>query len=57
MRTITKTISVQAPAPKVWEVLTSPRFVPEWADAFTPGARAESDWMPAATSPGPATTA
>lgn len=44
MRTITKTITVQAPANKVWEVLTSPRFVPEWADAFAPGARAESDW-------------
>lgn len=46
MRTLTKTITVRAPASKVWEVLTSPRLIPEWADSFSPGATAESDWLP-----------
>lgn len=44
MRNIDKSIHVRAPAAKVWEVLTSPRYVPEWAGAFMPGAKAESDW-------------
>jgi len=46
MRTLTKTITIRAPASKVWEVLTSPRLIPEWADSFTPGATAESEWLP-----------
>ena len=59
MRIIDKSIHVRAPAARVWEVLTSPRYVPEWASCFMPGARAESDWRPGSevtwTSDDPAT--
>ena len=44
MRTIDKSIELNASPARVWEVLTTPGLIPRWAGAFSPGANAESDW-------------
>jgi uncharacterized protein YndB with AHSA1/START domain len=43
---VEKTIEINAPASKVWDVLTSPEHTREWAPEFSGGAafHIESDW-------------
>ena len=45
---VEKTIDINAPASKVWEVLTSPAYTGEWAPEFSGGTEfhIESDWKP-----------
>ena len=43
---IEKTIDINAPASKVWEVLVHPDWLKRWASAFSEGTYAESDWEP-----------
>lgn len=42
--TIKKHIEVNADAGKVWDVLTMPDFVAQWASAFGEGTTVETDW-------------
>lgn len=42
--TIRKTISINAAAGRVWEVLLDPRFTKEWGGEFMAGCYVESDW-------------
>lgn len=44
MEIIEKSIEINAPASKVWEVLITPDLVREWISAFGEGTYAESDW-------------
>ncbi len=44
--TIRKTISIDAPAGKVWEVLLEPEFTRKWGGEFMEGCYVESDWSP-----------
>jgi uncharacterized protein YndB with AHSA1/START domain len=46
MQTIEKTIEIDAPVEKVYEVLVNPRFTRAWGNAFSEGAYVESDWKP-----------
>jgi uncharacterized protein YndB with AHSA1/START domain len=44
---INKSIEINAPASKVWDVLTKPQFVDQWAAEFSssgPKISVESDW-------------
>jgi len=45
---VEKTIEINAPASKVWDVLTRPEYTGEWAPEFSGGAEfhIESDWKP-----------
>ena len=45
---VEKTIEINAPASKVWDVLTRPEYTGEWAPEFSGGAKfhIESDWKP-----------
>ncbi len=45
---VDKTIEINAPASKVWDVLTSREHTAEWAPEFSGGAgfHIESDWKP-----------
>src|SRR5437667_6899994 len=45
---VDKTIEINAPASKVWDVLTSPEHTRQWAPEFSGGAQfhIESDWKP-----------
>jgi uncharacterized protein YndB with AHSA1/START domain len=45
---VEKTIEINAPITKVWDVLTSPEYTSEWATEFSGGAEfhIESDWKP-----------
>jgi len=45
---VEKTIEINAPASKVWDVLTSPEYISEWAPEFAGSAEfpIESDWKP-----------
>jgi uncharacterized protein YndB with AHSA1/START domain len=45
--TVEKSIEINAPAAKVWEVLTNPALNRQWIEQFWPGFGAlESDWQP-----------
>jgi len=44
MQTIERSTDIDAPASTVWTVLTTPDYIGQWADAFMPGANAQSDW-------------
>jgi uncharacterized protein YndB with AHSA1/START domain len=46
MQTIEKTIEIDAPIEKVYEVLVNPQFTRAWGNAFSEGAHVESDWKP-----------
>ena len=45
---VEKTIEINAPAAKVWDVLTRREYTAEWAPAFSGGTpfHIESDWQP-----------
>jgi uncharacterized protein YndB with AHSA1/START domain len=49
MQTIEKSIEIDAPIEKVYEVLTNPQLVRGWASAFSEGTYAETDWQPGST--------
>jgi uncharacterized protein YndB with AHSA1/START domain len=49
MPTIEKSIEIDAPIEKVYEVLTNPKLVRGWANAFSEGTYAETDWQPGST--------
>ena len=49
MPTIEKSIEIDAPIEKVYEVLTNPELVRGWASAFSEGTYAETDWQPGST--------
>jgi uncharacterized protein YndB with AHSA1/START domain len=42
--TVRKSVSIDAAAGKVWEVLLEPRFTKEWGGEFMEGCYVESDW-------------
>ena len=42
--TISKSIEIEAPKKKVWEVLLSPEYVNIWTSEFSEGSTVESDW-------------
>lgn len=44
MKTLKKTINIEAPKEKVWEVLTKDAYTREWYAAFSEGAHAVTDW-------------
>jgi uncharacterized protein YndB with AHSA1/START domain len=44
MKSIRLDVEIDAPVWKVWEVLTTPRLISQWAQAFMPGLIAESAW-------------
>lgn len=44
--TIKKTVEVQAPPAKVWDVLLEPSSIKEWAKAFSEGTHVETTWQP-----------
>jgi uncharacterized protein YndB with AHSA1/START domain len=46
MQTIEKTIEIDAPIEKVYEVLVNPQYTRAWGNAFSAGAYVESDWKP-----------
>lgn len=43
-KTIVKTVEINAPSAKVWDVLFEPENLKKWAAAFYPGTYAESTW-------------
>jgi uncharacterized protein YndB with AHSA1/START domain len=43
--TIKKHVEVNATADKLWEVLTAPQYVSQWANAFGEGTYVETDWQ------------
>jgi uncharacterized protein YndB with AHSA1/START domain len=45
MKTITKSIFINAPKSKVWEVLISDQYTPEWYSVFSEGSHVETDWQ------------
>ncbi|MDQ3109607.1 MAG: SRPBCC domain-containing protein [Bacteroidota bacterium] len=44
MKTITKSIFINAPESKVWEVLTADEYTRQWYSVFSPGSHAQTDW-------------
>jgi len=44
MKTIQKTILIQAAPAKIWDVLTQDQYTREWYTAFSEGTHATSDW-------------
>lgn len=46
MQTIEKSIEIDAPIEKVYEVLVNSQFTRQWGNAFSEGAYVESDWKP-----------
>ena len=42
---IDKTIEIDAPAAKVWEVITNPGINSQWVAEFSPGMQLVSDWQ------------
>jgi uncharacterized protein YndB with AHSA1/START domain len=46
MQTIEKTIEINAPVEKVYQVRINPQFTRAWGNAFSEGAHVESDWKP-----------
>lgn len=45
IQTIKKTIDINAPKEKVWEVLLLDKYTLQWYEAFGPGSHAETDWQ------------
>lgn len=41
---IDKTIKINAPASKVWQVLTESLYTDQWVSGFSPGLKLESGW-------------
>lgn len=44
MKTIEKSIRIQASPEKIWEVLTLDRYTKDWYSVFSPGSYALTDW-------------
>jgi uncharacterized protein YndB with AHSA1/START domain len=42
--TIKKSIEINTPKERVWEVLLNPRFVNTWVSEFSEGSQVEADW-------------
>lgn len=42
--TINKTVKIDAPKERVWEVLLSPKLVNTWVSEFSEGSHVEADW-------------
>lgn len=45
MKTIEKSIEIDAPEEKVWDVLTKDAHTREWMSIFSPGTHALTDWQ------------
>lgn len=45
MKTIRKSIALNASKEKVWDVLTQDKYTRDWLSAFSPGSHAISDWQ------------
>ena len=45
IQTIKKSIDIDAPKEKVWEVLLLDKYTLRWYAAFSPGSHAETDWQ------------
>lgn len=45
MKTIRKSIALDASKEKVWDVLTKDQYTRDWLGAFSPGSHAISDWQ------------
>ncbi|RVU01406.1 SRPBCC domain-containing protein [Mucilaginibacter limnophilus] len=45
IKTIKKTITIDAPAQKVWDVLMKDEYNIQWYAYFMPGTKAETDWQ------------
>jgi len=46
MKTIKKSILIQASGEKIWDVLTLDRYTRDWYSVFSPGSYAVTDWKP-----------
>jgi len=44
IKTINKTVQIQANADRVWQVLTEDRYTRQWYSEFKEGSHAETDW-------------
>lgn len=44
MKTIKKSIEIEAPKEKVWDVMLNDKFTKIWYSEFKEGSRAETDW-------------
>lgn len=44
-QTIKKHLEVNGTAEKLWEILTTPEYVKQWANAFSEGTYVETDWQ------------
>lgn len=45
LRPIKKSIEIQAPEDKIWRVLFTSDYIPEWYTAFGDGIKADTDWQ------------
>ncbi|HRO43305.1 MAG TPA: SRPBCC domain-containing protein [Flavipsychrobacter sp.] len=45
MKTIKKSITINAPKERVWEVLLQDQYTREWYSEFKEGSHAETDWQ------------
>ncbi len=45
LQAIHKTIDINAPAEKVWQVLLDEKHIREWYKSFGEGVMAETDWQ------------
>ena len=43
-RTIKKSIDINAPKSRVWDVLTDDKYTRQWYSEFSPGTYADTDW-------------
>jgi len=48
-KTIRKSIDINAPKEKVWQVLIEDNFTRQWYKEFSPGSYAETDWSVGST--------
>ncbi|RFS15191.1 SRPBCC domain-containing protein [Emticicia sp. C21] len=45
MKTIKKSIEIDAPKEKIWDVLTQDSYTRDWLAIFSPGSFAQTDWQ------------
>lgn len=45
LQQIQKSVSIDAPAQKVWEVLLNKEYIEQWYKAFGEGVKADTDWQ------------
>lgn len=43
-KTLKRSLKLNAPAPRVWEIVSDPELIKQWASAFGHGTHADSDW-------------